>query len=164
LRPGSESEVAPPAFVVDIVISLFVFSNTFAIYQWLQRKQVGRWKIYLQGERSYITLSLVAKTALAWQAFSGAIIPAIASKPLTRWSLTPPTNQRQGAVVAYSPADSVKTPFTRRGISEYESLNSTGNAASGASCHANGRRNRRIAVTPTDVCAEFVAGQGPPWC
>jgi hypothetical protein len=27
----------------------------------------------------YITLSLIAKTALAWQVFSGAIIPAIAS-------------------------------------------------------------------------------------
>ena len=79
LRPGSESEVAAPDFVVGIVISLFVFFNTFAVNQWLQDKQVGRWKSYLQGERTYITLSLVAKTALAWQVFSGAIIPAIAS-------------------------------------------------------------------------------------
>lgn len=79
LRPGSESEVAAPDFVVGIVISLFVFFNTFAVNQWLQYKQVGRWKSYLQGERTYITLSLVAKTALAWQVFSGAIIPAIAS-------------------------------------------------------------------------------------
>lgn len=79
LRPGSESEVAAPDFVVGIVISLFVFFNTFAVNQWLQYKQVGKWKSYLQGERTYITLSLVAKTALAWQVFSGAIIPAIAS-------------------------------------------------------------------------------------
>jgi len=79
LRPGSASEVAAPGFVVGIVISLFVFFNTFAINQWLQYKQVGKWKSYLQGERTYITLSLVAKTALAWQVFSGAIIPAIAS-------------------------------------------------------------------------------------
>lgn len=79
LRPGSESEAAPPDFVVGIVISLFIFFNTFAINQWLQYKQVGKWKSYLQGERSYITLSLIAKTALAWQVFSGAIIPAIAS-------------------------------------------------------------------------------------
>jgi hypothetical protein len=79
LRPGSESEVAAPSFVVGIVISLFVFFNTFAINQWLQYKQIGKWKSYLQGERTYITLSLVAKTALAWQVFSGAIIPAIAS-------------------------------------------------------------------------------------
>lgn len=77
LRPGSESDVAAPGFVVGIVISLFVFFNTFAINQWLQYKQVGKWKSYLQGERTYITLSLIAKTALAWQVFSGAIIPAI---------------------------------------------------------------------------------------
>ncbi|CAN5478251.1 heliorhodopsin HeR [soil metagenome] len=77
LRPGSTSDVAAPGFVVAIVISLFVFFNTFAINQWLQYKQVGKWKSYLQGERTYITLSLIAKTALAWQVFSGAIIPAI---------------------------------------------------------------------------------------
>ena len=77
LRPGSASDVAIPSFVVGIVISLFLFFNTFAINQWLQYKQVGKWKSYLQGERTYITLSLIAKTALAWQVFSGAIIPAI---------------------------------------------------------------------------------------
>lgn len=77
LRPGSTSDVAAPAFVVGIIISLFLFFNTFAINQWLQYKQVGKWKSYLQGERTYITLSLIAKTALAWQVFSGAIIPAL---------------------------------------------------------------------------------------
>jgi hypothetical protein len=77
LRPGSNSETEIPGFVVGIVISLFLFFNTFAINQWLQYKQVGKWKSYLQGERTYITLSLVAKTALAWQVFSGAIIPAL---------------------------------------------------------------------------------------
>ena len=79
VRPGSTSDVAPPDFVIGIVISLFIFFNTFAINQWLQYKQVGKWKNYLQGERTYITLSLVAKTALAWQVFSGAIIPALTS-------------------------------------------------------------------------------------
>jgi hypothetical protein len=79
LRPGSASDVAAPGFVVGIVISLFIFFNTFALNQWLQYKQVGKWKSYIQGERTYITLSLVAKTALAWQVFSGAIIPALTS-------------------------------------------------------------------------------------
>lgn len=79
LRPGSTSDVSAPGFVVGIVISLFLFFNTFAINQWLQYKRVGKWKSYLQGERTYITLSLIAKTALAWQVFSGAIIPAIAN-------------------------------------------------------------------------------------
>jgi hypothetical protein len=79
LRPGSSNAVSPPGFVVGIVISLFLFFNTFAINQALQYKQIGKWKSYLQGERTYITLSLVAKTALAWQVFSGAIIPALTS-------------------------------------------------------------------------------------
>ncbi len=77
ISPGSTSTVEPPSFVYGIIVSLFVFFNTFAINQALQYRQVGRWKDYLYGERVYITLSLVAKTALAWQVFSGAIIPAL---------------------------------------------------------------------------------------
>jgi hypothetical protein len=75
--PGSTSEVEPPAFVVGIIISLFLFFNTFAVNQALQYHRVGGWKDYLRGERMYITLSLVAKTVLAYQVFSGAIIPAL---------------------------------------------------------------------------------------
>ncbi|TFC52915.1 heliorhodopsin HeR [Cryobacterium shii] len=77
IAPGSTSEAEPPAFVYGIIISLFLFFNTFAVNQVLQYKQVGGWRDYLRGERAYITLSLVAKTALAWQVFSGAIIPAL---------------------------------------------------------------------------------------
>jgi len=77
LAPGSTSEASPPAFVYGIIISLFLFFNTFAVNQMLQYRQVGGWRDYLRGERAYITLSLVAKTALAWQVFSGAIIPAL---------------------------------------------------------------------------------------
>jgi hypothetical protein len=40
---------------------------------------VGGWKDYLRGERMYITLSLIAKSVLAYQVFAGAVIPAIAS-------------------------------------------------------------------------------------
>ncbi|MBG6215243.1 MAG: heliorhodopsin HeR [Cryobacterium sp.] len=75
--PGSTSEASPPAFVYGIIISLFLFFNTFAVNQVLQYKQIGGWRDYLRGERAYITLSLVAKTALAWQVFSGAVIPAL---------------------------------------------------------------------------------------
>jgi hypothetical protein len=77
IGPGSNSETAPPAFVYGIIISLFLFFNTFAVNQVLQYRQVGGWRDYLRGERAYITLSLVAKTALAWQVFSGALIPAL---------------------------------------------------------------------------------------
>lgn len=44
----------------------FVLFNTFAINMWLQYKKIGKWKDYVYGEKAYIVLSLVAKTALAW--------------------------------------------------------------------------------------------------
>jgi hypothetical protein len=59
--------------VYGIVVSLFVFFNVFALVQWLQYKRVGRWADYLVGERTYITLSLVAKSLLAWQVFAGTL-------------------------------------------------------------------------------------------
>jgi hypothetical protein len=43
--------------------------------QWLQYKQVGKWSNYLNGERTYITLSLIAKALLAWQIFSATLAP-----------------------------------------------------------------------------------------
>lgn len=76
LSIGSTSAAEPPAFVYGIIISLFLFFNIFAINQLLQYRQVGPWRDYLYGERVYIVLSLVAKSALAWQVFAGAIIPA----------------------------------------------------------------------------------------
>jgi hypothetical protein len=75
LQPGSESAAEVPGFVIGIIVSLFLFFNTFALNQWLQYKQVGAWKSYIRGERMYITLSLVAKSVLAWQVFSGALVP-----------------------------------------------------------------------------------------
>ncbi|WP_299446501.1 heliorhodopsin HeR [uncultured Phycicoccus sp.] len=65
----------PPGFVWGIILSLFVLFNTFAINQWLQYRQVGRWRNYLFGERQYIILSLVAKSVLAWQIFANTLIP-----------------------------------------------------------------------------------------
>lgn len=73
VAPGSTSGAQPPTFVYGIIISLFIFFNTFAINQWLQYKPVGRFRNYLVGERAYITLSLVAKSALAWQVFAGTL-------------------------------------------------------------------------------------------
>jgi hypothetical protein len=77
LQPGSTSAAEVPGFVIVIIITLFVFFNTFAINQALQYHQWRSWANYLRGERMYITLSLVAKSVLAWQVFSGAIIPAL---------------------------------------------------------------------------------------
>lgn len=67
---GSNAE-AVPKFVYAIFWSLFVFFNIFAINMILQYKKVGKWKDYLYGEYTYITLSLVAKTLLAWQVWGG---------------------------------------------------------------------------------------------
>ena len=69
--PGSEAEA--PGFVYGVVFSLFLFFNSFAIVQWLQYKKIGRFADYLVGERTYITLSFVAKSALAWQIFAGVL-------------------------------------------------------------------------------------------
>jgi hypothetical protein len=71
VSPGSTAE--PPAFVYAIFISLFVFFNSFAVNQYLQYRQIGKWKDYLFGESVYVTLSLVAKSALAWQVFAGTL-------------------------------------------------------------------------------------------
>lgn len=65
----------PPAFVFGIYVSLFLFFNVFALNMVLQYRQVGRWREYLFGERVYILLSLTAKSALAWQVFSGTLVP-----------------------------------------------------------------------------------------
>jgi len=62
-----------PTFVIAIFVSLFVLFNTFAINQFLQYRKIGRWRSYVWGEGGYIVLSLVAKTALAWQVFSGTL-------------------------------------------------------------------------------------------
>lgn len=75
MSPGSASAAAPPGFVYGIIVSLFLFFNVFALNQFLQYKQVGRWSDYLVGERTYITLSLVAKSLLAWQVFGGTLAP-----------------------------------------------------------------------------------------
>lgn len=69
--PGFEA--APPTFVYWIFFSLFAFFNVFAIVMVLQYKKVGRWSNYVYGESTYILLSLVAKSALAWQVFGGTL-------------------------------------------------------------------------------------------
>jgi hypothetical protein len=65
----------PPDFVYYIYLSIAIFFNSFAINMVLQYKKVGKWKDYLYGERMYIILSLVAKSALAWQVFAGTLRP-----------------------------------------------------------------------------------------
>jgi hypothetical protein len=62
-----------PTFVWFILPTVFLLFNAFAVNMVLQYKKVGPWRDYLYGEKMYILLSLVAKSALAWQVFSGTL-------------------------------------------------------------------------------------------
>jgi hypothetical protein len=66
----------PPDFVYAIFITLAILFNSFAINMVLQYKKWRKWADYLYGERMYVVLSLVAKSALAWQVFAGTLRPA----------------------------------------------------------------------------------------
>lgn len=72
---GNANPAEVPWFVYAIVGSYFVFFNLFPINMILQYLKVGKWKNYLYGERTYIVLSLVAKSVLAWLVFSGVMQP-----------------------------------------------------------------------------------------
>jgi hypothetical protein len=63
----------PPGFVYGIFVSLFVLFSSFGVNQYLQYRQVGRWRDYLYGERAYLLLSLIAKSLLAWQIFANVL-------------------------------------------------------------------------------------------
>ena len=64
-----------PGFVWAIYGSLFVYFNVFAITMVLQYARVGRWRDYLTGEKTYMLMSLIAKSLLAWQVWSGTLRP-----------------------------------------------------------------------------------------
>lgn len=72
---SSHNGSSAPTFVYYIFVSIFIFFSCFALNMWLQYKKIGKWKEYLYGERTYIILSLVAKSLLAWQVFAGTLRP-----------------------------------------------------------------------------------------
>lgn len=72
---SGEGDYKAPDFVYWIFFSIFLFFNSFAINMYLQYKKVGKWKDYTFGEKMYILLSLIAKSALAWQVFGGTLRP-----------------------------------------------------------------------------------------
>lgn len=69
--PGASAHA--PGFVYGIYVSLFVAFNCFALVQYLQYKRVGRFSDYLVGEKTYLVLSLAAKSLLAWQIFASTL-------------------------------------------------------------------------------------------
>jgi VanZ family protein len=70
---ANSAGVKIPGFVYGIVATIFVTFSIFAVNMVLQYKKVGPWRNYLYGERAYMILSLVAKSLLAWQIFSGTL-------------------------------------------------------------------------------------------
>lgn len=65
-----------PGFVYAITLTQFVLFAAFGLNQALQYAQVGRWRSYLFGESAYITLSLIAKSLLAWIVYANVLRPA----------------------------------------------------------------------------------------
>jgi hypothetical protein len=70
---GATQGSTVPTFIYYILGSLTFFFLLFPLNMFLQYKKVWRWKDYLYGEYGYIVLSIVAKTALAWQVFAGTL-------------------------------------------------------------------------------------------
>jgi hypothetical protein len=75
LQPDLPAGAGIPGFVYAIVISLFLSFNVFAITMVLQFRRTGPWRDWLTGEKTYMIMSLVAKSLLAWQVFSGTLRP-----------------------------------------------------------------------------------------
>ncbi len=72
---GSGGVADAPWFVWAILFSYFFSFNAFPFNMIAQYLKLGKWKDYLYGERTYIVLSLVAKTILAWLVLFGAMQP-----------------------------------------------------------------------------------------
>jgi hypothetical protein len=62
-------------FVYGVYVSMLVLFAGFALNQYLQYKRPGKWADYYYGERTYMVLSLAAKTLLAWQIYLGVLHP-----------------------------------------------------------------------------------------
>lgn len=75
IGPGAAAH--PPVFVYAIYVSLFIAFNCFALVQYLQYRQIGRFSDYLTGETAYVVLSLAAKSLLAWQIFASVLAATV---------------------------------------------------------------------------------------
>ena len=62
-----------PGFVYGIVVAELLFFFSFGLNQWLQYRGIGRWRSYAYGEKTYLVLSLAAKSVLAWQIYGGSL-------------------------------------------------------------------------------------------
>lgn len=75
LISGGVYGTAAPAFVYWVVGVMLLIFAAFAANMYLLYHKRGNWKDYAYGERVFMFLSLVAKTALAWLVFAGSLHP-----------------------------------------------------------------------------------------
>ena len=64
-----------PGFVWAITMTQLLLFAAFAANMALQYLRAGPWRRYLTGERGYLTLSLVAKSLLAWLIYANVLRP-----------------------------------------------------------------------------------------
>ena len=69
----AQMDAGVPAAIWAIYISLFVLFFTFALNMWLHYARKGLWAAIVPYEKTYLVLSLVAKSLLAWQIFASAL-------------------------------------------------------------------------------------------
>lgn len=65
-----------PGFVYIIFVTLFVLFNGFALTMWLAYRGRGKFADPLFVETCYVVLSIIAKSALAWQVYGGSLAGA----------------------------------------------------------------------------------------
>ncbi|MCT4779144.1 heliorhodopsin HeR, partial [Exiguobacterium antarcticum] len=63
-----------PQYIFVILGVQGVLFFCFGLNQWLQYREIGRWTDYAFGEKTYLVLSLAAKSLLAWQIFAASLI------------------------------------------------------------------------------------------
>jgi Heliorhodopsin len=62
-----------PGFVWAITVTQFILFAAFGLNMALQYLRAGPWRSYLTGERGYLTLSLIAKSLLAWLIYANVL-------------------------------------------------------------------------------------------
>lgn len=62
-----------PAYLYFIYLTLLLLFSAMIINFYLQIKKMGHWSDYLFSEKTFILVSLIAISALAWQIFFGAL-------------------------------------------------------------------------------------------
>ncbi|MDH6236430.1 heliorhodopsin HeR [Cryobacterium sp. CG_9.6] len=63
-----------PRYIFVILIVQGIFFFCFGLNQWLQYRGIGRWADYAFGEKTYLVLSLAAKSLLAWNIFAVSLV------------------------------------------------------------------------------------------